>query len=215
MRYLFILTALFTAPSLFAQQAIQVPVAEITDKIRGGLLGQMLGNLNGIPHEFKYFREPGSVEGYVPALPEGAWTDDDTDFEWVYICEMQRRRTLLLPYDTIAALWKSRINKNIWCSNRYARHLLDMGFTPPETGDPRLNPWAAFNVSGQFLCETFALLAPAMPQTAARTGLHYTRVAIGGEPAQTTQLFTTMIATAFMENDIDKIIAAGAASSIR
>lgn len=212
MKHLLLLAALFTAPPVFSQQTIRIPVAEVMDKIRGGLLGQMLGNLNGIPHEFKYFQEPGTVEGYVPALPNGAWTDDDTDFEWVYILEMQRRQTVLLPYDTITALWKSRINKNIWCSNRYARHLMDMGFNPPETGDPVLNPWAAFNVSGQFLCETFGLLAPAMPQTAAKTGLHYTQVAIGGEPAQTTQLFTAMIATAFREKDIDKILDAGAAA---
>lgn len=212
MKSLILVAALFTAPPVFSQKTIQVPVSEITDKIRGGLLGQMLGNLNGIPHEFKYAAAPGSVEGYVPALPNGAWTDDDTDFEWVYILEMQRRRTVLLPYDTITALWTSRINKNIWCANRFARHLMDMGFAPPQTGDPQLNPWATFNVSGQFLCETFALLAPAMPQTAARTGLHYTRVAIGGEPAQTTQLFTAMIATAFVEKDIAAIFAAGAAA---
>jgi hypothetical protein len=48
-----------------------------------------------------------------------------------------------------------------------------------------------------------------MPQTAARLGLHYTRVAIDGEPAQATQLFTTMIATAFVETDVDKILDAG------
>ncbi|HKK10892.1 MAG TPA: ADP-ribosylglycohydrolase family protein, partial [Bacteroidales bacterium] len=65
---------------------------------------------------------------------------------------------------------------------------------------------------GQFLCETFGLVAPGMPQTAARIGLNYTLVAIGNEPAQTTQLFTTMIATAFFENDINKILDAGIAS---
>jgi hypothetical protein len=51
-----------------------------------------------------------------------------------------------------------------------------------------------------------------MPQTAAKLGLNYTRVTIEGEPAQTTQLFTTMIATAFFETDIDKILDAGQAA---
>ncbi|GEM_PF-1825018 len=63
----------------------------VWDKIRGGLLGQMLGNLNGIPHEHRYISEPGDVSDYTPALPSGARTDDDTDFEWVYIDAMQRR----------------------------------------------------------------------------------------------------------------------------
>ncbi|WP_298717386.1 hypothetical protein [Chitinophaga sp.] len=53
MKHLLLLAALFTAPPVFSQQTIRIPVAEVMDKIRGGLLGQMLGNLNGIPHEFK------------------------------------------------------------------------------------------------------------------------------------------------------------------
>lgn len=191
---------------------IQVPVEEIHDKIRGGLLGQMLGNLNGIPYEFKYIKEPGDLKNYVPSLPNGAYTDDDTDFEWVYIHTMQKRRTVMLPYEDVQALWKERINRNIWCSNRFARFLMDIDVKPPFTGYVSLNPWAEFNVSGQFLCETFGLLAPGMPQTAAKIGLHYTKVAIDHEPAQTTQLFTAMIATAFMEKDINKILDAGIAA---
>jgi hypothetical protein len=51
-----------------------------------------------------------------------------------------------------------------------------------------------------------------MPQTAARVGLNYTTVAIGGEPAPTTQLITSMISTAFVESVINKILNAGIAS---
>ena len=193
-------------------QTIPLPVETVIDKIRGGLLGQILGNLNGLPHEFKYVEEPGQVEKYVPELLDGARTDDDTDFEWVYILEMQRRRNVFLPPTAIASLWKDRINRQIWCSNRYARHLMDLGIDPPYTGNVLLNPWADFNVSGQFLCENFGLLAPAMPQTAAKIGLNYTRVAIDDEPAQTTQLFTAMIATAFIERDIHQVIEAGIAA---
>ncbi len=192
-----------------ATSFIDMPAAELRDKIRGGLLGQLLGNLNGLPHEFKYIAEPGNVTGYVPALPEGAVTDDDTDFEWVYIVEMQRENTILLPPATIAALWKERINRRIWCANEYARQLMDLGLEPPMTGQRALNPWAEFNISGQFLCETFALLAPAMPQTAGKLALHYTTVAIDGEPAQTTQLFTTMIAAAFVLRDVEAVLDAG------
>ena len=133
-----------------------------------------------------------------------AWTDDDTDFEWVYIDAMQRSGTVFIPASEIAKLWKTRINRRIWCSNQYARVLMDLGLEPPLTGTIALNPWADFNISGQFLCETFGLIAPGMPQTAGRIGLHYTRVAIDGEPAQTTQLFTAMIATAFLTDDMSE-----------
>jgi hypothetical protein len=41
----------------------------VQDKIRGGLLGHLLGDLNGLQHEMKYIAEPGHVEQYSPALP--------------------------------------------------------------------------------------------------------------------------------------------------
>jgi hypothetical protein len=48
---------------------VQLPVEVLRDKIRGGLLGQLLGNLNGLEHEMKYINEPGNVQKYTPALP--------------------------------------------------------------------------------------------------------------------------------------------------
>ena len=114
-------------------------------------------------------------------MPQGAWSDDDTDFEWVYVLEMQKRREVFLSEDIITELWKERINKRIWSSNRFARHLMDIGIKPPFTGYTTFNPWAEFNVSGQFLCETFGLIAPGMPQFAAKLGLNYTTVTINNE----------------------------------
>ncbi|MFZ2146378.1 MAG: ADP-ribosylglycohydrolase family protein [Sedimentisphaerales bacterium] len=190
-------------------KSVELSAEVLRDKIRGGLLGQLLGNLNGLEHEMQYINEPGNVEEYTPALPEGARTDDDTDLEWVYIVAMQRHNTLMLPPHLVVQLWKERINKRIWCSNQYARQLMDIGFEPPLTGSIVFNPWADFNISGQFICESFGLLAPGMPQTAARIGLNYTRVTIDDEPAQTTQLFTSMIATAFITDQIDNILEAG------
>jgi len=70
------------------------------------------------------------------------------------------------------------------------------------TGNVGLNPWSDFNISGQFVCESFGLISPAMPQTAAkdRPSLHARRDRRRNR-LQATQLFTTMIATAFVETD--------------
>jgi len=193
-------------------RTIDVSADTVHDKIRGGLLGQILGDLNGLKHEMKYIAEPGNVERYTPALPEGAWTDDDTDIEWVYIVEMQQSRRLLLPPARIAALWKAHINRRIWCSHRYLRQLLDLGIEPPLTGRVQINPWADFNLSGQFAAESWGLISPGMPRTAARIGLHYTHVSIDGEPAQATQLFTAMIAAAFLTDDVGRVVEAGVAA---
>src|SRR5262245_26840105 len=149
---------------------IEVPADVLEDKIRGGMLAQVIGNLNGLPHEFKYIAEPGNVERYTPSLPKGAFTDDDTDIEWIYIHEIARTGTNNLSPEQIARLWKQHINRRIFCANRYARDLMDLGIEPPWTSNVGLNPWSEFNISGQFMCESFGLMAPAMPQTAARVG---------------------------------------------
>jgi hypothetical protein len=199
-------TMIATEPG--AAREVVITSAELEDRIRGGLLGQILGNLNGLPHEFKYLDEPGSVDQYRPALPDGARTDDDTDLEWVYVTEMAGAGPWIPP-DRVRELWMKHINRKIWCANLYARQLMDLGIHPPLTGRIALNPWSEFNISGQFVCESFGLVAPAMPQTAARLGLHYTHVTIDGEPAQTTQLFCAMIALAFVERDLNALLDAG------
>jgi len=194
------------------RKVLTISADELEDRIRGGMLAQIIGNLNGLPHEFKYIDEPGNVEHYTPSLPDGAQTDDDTDLEWVYLHEIAASGNTRIPPARIVELWKSHINRRIWCANLYARRLMDLGVEPPWTGNVMLNPWSEFNISGQFVCESFGLMAPAMPQTAAEIGLHYTRVTIDGEPAQTTQLFTTMISLAFVEHDVDRLLDAGLAA---
>lgn len=191
---------------------VEIPADILHDKIRGGLLGEMLGDLNGLEHEMKYIAEPGNVVRYTPALPEGAWTDDDTDIEWVYVVEMQRRSAILLSPRQIVEAWQRHINRRIWCSNQYVRQLMDLGLEPPLTGYIQLNPWADFNLSGQFVSETWGLIAPGMPQTAARIALHYTRVGIDLEPAQLTQLFAAMISQAFFSADLAEILDGGIAA---
>lgn len=198
--------------SVLAVQSRDLPADVLEDKIRGGLLGQIFGNLNGLPHEFKYIDEPGKVETYTPSLPKGAWTDDDTDIEWVYLAEMQKTGTFAIKPSRMAELWRKNMNSGIWCANLYARQLLDLGIEPPLTGMITFNPWSEFNISAQFVSEAFGLIAPGMPEAAARIGVYYTLFAVDGEPLQTTQFFTSMIATAYFEKDVEKIVEAGLAA---
>jgi hypothetical protein len=191
------------------EMVIEISESDLRDKINGGIIGQFFGNLNGLQHENKYNEEPGNVLKYIPDLSDGARTDDDTDIEFVYIHHMLEYDQILLPYDTIYNLWIENLSTMIWCSNEYARKVMNLGIKPPYTGRILLNPWAVFNISGQFLCEQFALISPGMPRTAGKIGTHYTHVAVDGEPIQTTQLYDAMIASAFFEDDILAVIEAG------
>jgi len=80
------------------------------------MLGQILGNLNGLPHEMKYIAEPGQVESYVPSLPEGARTDDDTDIEWLYVIELQRSERTLVPPSGSWNCGSKHVNGHVWCA---------------------------------------------------------------------------------------------------
>ena len=218
-KHAFTLLSLISVGSLVCQKTEpaakgphDIPVAVVQDKVRGGLLGEMLGDLNGLKHEMKYIDEPGNVVSYVPELPRGAWTDDDTDIEWIYVLEMQRSKQMMISPQRITELWKRHINRFIWCSHQYLRQLMDIGIQPPLTGQIAINPWADFNLSGQFVSETWGMISPGMPRTAARLGLHYTHVSVEGEPSQSTQMFAAMISTAYLTSDIQKILDAGEAA---
>ena len=76
------LTAFFTVICAYAsegQNSLSITDTQLADKVKGGLIGQLFGNLNGLEHEMEYIDEPGSVESYTPDLSDGAWTNDDTD----------------------------------------------------------------------------------------------------------------------------------------
>lgn len=208
---------LAATPPAFASKSssdiVEIPADVLEDKVRGGFLGQILGDLNGLKHEMNYIAEPGNVQEYIPALPDGGWTDDDTDVEWPYVLEMQRTGNLLLPYASIPRIWKSHINRRIWCSHLYLRQIMDLGIDPPLTGRIEINPWADFNLAGQFVSESWGLISPGMPRTAAQIGIHYAHVAVDSEPVQSTQMVDAMIAVAFFTDDRDKILDAGLAAT--
>src|SRR6187549_2182735 len=83
-------------------RVVEIDADVLEDKLRGGMLAQVIGNLNGLPHEFKYIDQPGAVEHYTPSLPKGAKTDDDTDIEWVYLTEIAKSGDNMLPEPQLA-----------------------------------------------------------------------------------------------------------------
>ena len=79
-------------------QAQKISKAELKDKIAGAWLGQMVGNIYGLPHENKYVDQPAPESrfpfGYTKNLAKlekynGAFSDDDTDMEYIYLVTME------------------------------------------------------------------------------------------------------------------------------
>lgn len=184
----------------------RISKAELLDRIRGGWAGQMIGNVQGLPFEFKYKDSPGPLPDFTPSLPRCP-SDDDTDIEWTHLHAMDRLGTLLVPYPELAREWVRSVNRRIWVSNEQARKLIGQGIVPPWTSHFALNPHAKYNLSGQFCAEAFGLLAPGLPNEAARIARHYLHITVRGEPIQAGAHTTAMIALAFFERDLERLIA--------
>ena len=160
----------------------------------------LIGGIEGLAHEFKYIDKPRETLPDFECLPHGARTDDDNDFEWTHLYYMDKEGTLKIPYPRIVEIWKANMNSGIWVANKQARALMGKGVVPPATGDPKNNPAAWYNLSGQFCVESYGVIAPGMPQSGADIGLHYAKIAVSGEPLQATQYWTSLISIAEVDD---------------
>ena len=155
-----ILAGILCCLSLGAQAKERVITKEqLIDKVEGFWMGQMLGNYIGFPFENLYIDEAipllvdrvftadydGSPElmlnrtdhrGHIPivtATVRGAFSDDDTDIEFVTLHAVERYG-LDITYPEITEAWMTHINDFIWVANREARNLMDKGLVAPDTG---------------------------------------------------------------------------------
>lgn len=191
----------------------EITRAELLDQIHGGWAGMLIGGIEGLPHEFKYREKPRDALPDFAFLEQGARSDDDNDFEWTHLWFMDKENAIKLPYPRIVEIWKANMNSGIWVANKKARELMDAGVVPPETGTVARNPHAWYNLSGQFCVESYGLVSPGMPQTAAEIGLHYARIAVSEEPLQAAQFWTSLIAlrtfhTGSLEDAMQRALAA-------
>jgi len=99
---------------------------------------------------------------WIPQL-RGAYTDDDTDIEFVTLHALERHG-LDLSYKQIAGYWKRfvhiRVNGGdaLWFANKVARENMNRGQLPPQTGSQSNNRyWIAVNTTLQLLslCITY------------------------------------------------------------
>lgn len=187
------------APARGAGEFIERTREEIRDRIHGGWVGQLIGGIEGLAHEFKYIDQPRGELPEYPLLPQGARSDDDNDIEWMHLYFMDREQAIKLPYPRLVEIWKANMNQGVWCANQRARKLMDQGLEPPRTSEPALNSFSSYNLAGQFTVESYGLIAPGMPRTAADIALHYARIAVSGEPLQAARFWTSLISLASVE----------------
>ena len=198
-----------------APEARQLTIAEYEEKVAGFWLGQLVGNIYGLSHEFQYLDEPGPDVfplGYGPALEravdiDGAFSDDDTDLEYMYLLQMEEHG-VEPTYRQLRDAWMYHIRDRIWAANRVALTLMHHGYYPPATGSRAHNPrW--FEIDPQLVNEIWAVTAPGMVDYAvAKTewAARITNDDFGIEPAL---FYAAMISEGFFESDVEMLIEAG------
>ena len=107
---------------------------------------------------------------FVLRTPGELWgADDDTDIEYMYQHLILKNKQPKLNPKQISDGWLehiSSIEENyLWVSNQKALDLMNEGYLPPDTGDPRLNEHYQM-IDAQLTTEIFGLFAPGNPELA-------------------------------------------------
>ena len=193
-----------------AQKPLEISRSQLKDKIAGAWIGQMVGNIYGLEHENKFVEEPG--EGpfvFNKAMRkmsavDGAFSDDDTDVEYLYLMMMERYG-IDPTYAQVREGWMYHIRDRVWLANRGALGLMHFGLTPPFTGDKRYNPhW--FQIDPQLINEIWAYTAPGMPVYAAGISEWAARITSDDWATSPTVVYGAMYSEGFFESDIPTLI---------
>ena len=181
----------------------------------------------GFPFEFVYSEEPapvfidryynvtdsagikmnhtdrrGNVNIFADALG-GAWSDDDSDIEFVTLHAVEEHG-LDLNYQEITDAWKKHINRFIWVSNRKARDLMEEGLVAPETGKKENNPYW-FAIDPQLVNEIWSAFYPAMPEKAVARAEWSAKITSDDWGTHPTMFYAALYSAAFYEKDISKL----------
>jgi hypothetical protein len=211
-----------------AAQERSITRNELIEKISGFWIGQLVGNYMGFPFENVYVDEPIPVlvdryytprngsdlrmnrndhrafAPYLFTLFDGAYSDDDTDIEFVTLHAVEEHG-LDIDYQQIAAAWKRHINRRIWVANRTARDLMDQGLIPPDTGSKQNNPnW--FQIDPQLVNEIWSAFYPGMPVRAAQRAEWGARITNDDWGTHPTIAYAVMISEGFFESDPQRLV---------
>ena len=223
----------YGATQLFAQRVQSISEDELYDKILGYWNGQLVGNYLGFPFENLYDTEPIPVfidryfnvfdtdsldlkmnvndrRAYVHIMADalgGAWSDDDTDIEFVMLHGLEKFG-LELTYEHAAQLRSEHIRRFIWAANANARRLMLEGHKPPATGSKELNPFW-WGLTSQLTNELWGVVYPGMTKKAVHWAEWGAKVTNDDWATHPTKFYGALYSAAFFEKDIRKLIDIG------
>ena len=193
----------------------KISIKEYHAKVYASWIGQCVGNIYGLPHENAYIDEPGPENwpyGYGRMTERlkkvnGAFSDDDTDIEYMYILAMEKYG-IEPKFGDLAELWKYHVRDRVWLANRAALAAMHYGYTPPVTGWKSINPhW--FQIDPQLINEIWAVASPGMVKYSTKKSGWAAQVMDDDWGLEPTMFYGAMYAAAFFETDVNEILKIG------
>ncbi len=192
---------LFLIAALSPAQTLRMSSAEYEDRVRAAWYGQIAGTLMGFQFEHK-----AAAAVPVTRIPEKykfTPVDDDWYYEMVAVRAFEKHG-IQMTVEQLGEQWKLN-SAGSWGSSEQARLLLGKGLKAPQTGHPRYNRlW--FSIGPQFSGDIYGLLAPGMPNLAAKLAREYGHLNGYAEGTDGAVFAAGMVSLAFIESDPRQIV---------
>jgi len=227
---LFALNLLLFPAFMLSAETATIDRDTLRDKIMGYWLGQLVGNYMGFPFENLYLNEaiPIDIDRYYDfrdadkydlkmnlndrrAYPRimadamgGAWSDDDTDIEFVTLHALEKYG-LDLDYDEISEMWKKHVNRFIWSASRKARDLMDAGLKPPHTGSRQYNEYW-YRITSQLMNEIWGVVYPGITRKAAERSEWGARIMTDSWATHPDIVYGVLFSAGFFEENPEQLV---------
>ena len=214
----FALCCIATSLTAGESYANRIGVQEYRDLVYASWLGQIVGNIYGLSYEFQFLDEPGPDQfpyGFGVSLDRvretnGAFSDDDTDIEYMYLLQMEKHGSEP-TYEQLMEAWKYHIRDKVWVANRSALALMHAGYSPPVTGSKAYNPnW--FQIDPQLINEIWAVTSPGMLDYATKKSAWAAKITNDEFGIEPTIHYAAMYSAAFFEKDVKRLVDIGTAA---
>lgn len=188
------------AASLSAQ-TLKMSTAEYEDRIRAAWYGQIAGTLMGF--QFEHRAAAAVTVDTIPDRFKEIPVDDDWYYEMVAVRAFEKHG-IGMTAEQLGEQWKLN-SAGSWGSSEQARLLLAKGIKAPDTGHPRYNRlW--FSIGPQFSADIYGMIAPGMPNVAAKMAREYGHVNGYAEGADGAVFMAGMVSLAFTEKDPRQVV---------
>ena len=190
-----------------AQEARNMKLSVLRDKIRGGWAGQMVGVAYGAPTEF-------SAVGWIiereikwdPSMAKRSINQDDLYVEMTFAEVMDR-----IGLDATTEQYGDAFRDSkylLWHANAGARRLLNIGIKAPMSGHPKYNMHAN-DIDFQIEADFIGIMTPGMPQRTIELTERVGHVMNYGDGVYGGTFVCGMYSAGFFEKDVGKVVQAG------